>query len=171
MSFDALENWLNSDYWDTYGLYAGLKDHGARAEGLLTCVWAPSVESGEAMCSVPVPLLEAFNALHSNAVLTQPSAFSPQDPTDASLNSIPNVWGELDVIDRLICIEDSSDGRFSCTPGETCSLTSTANPSKRCFVNRSIYTKRDDQSATYKQVGLAYVPVKACPSTLRRHPA
>nr|CAD7401364.1 unnamed protein product [Timema poppensis] len=75
-------------------------DHVSPAEGLATCVRTSSLESGKAMDSVPAPHLESLNALAYNpngdTVLKPPSAFSPQDPTDASGNLIPDVWGELD---------------------------------------------------------------------------
>nr|CAD7464633.1 unnamed protein product [Timema tahoe] len=51
MSFDALENWINSDYWD---LDEGLRGHVATAESL----GAPILESGEAMGAEEVCALQ-----------------------------------------------------------------------------------------------------------------
>nr|CAD7399817.1 unnamed protein product [Timema poppensis] len=94
---------FNFKNWDPYGLDTVLREQVAPTRDLTVCVRAPPLESGEVMGLVPTHLLEEVGALYgTTVVLTPPSAFSPQDPTDASENSLPDVWGELDAIDRLI---------------------------------------------------------------------
>ncbi|CAG2065881.1 unnamed protein product, partial [Timema podura] len=74
----------SKDYWDSYNLYACLRDHMAPAEGLAACVRAPPLESGEAIGSVAVPLIEAVGALPGTDFFAPPVAgFIPQDHTDA----------------------------------------------------------------------------------------
>nr|CAD7576940.1 unnamed protein product [Timema californicum] len=81
------------DYWDPYGLDAGLRDHVAPTEGLSKCMRTLSLERAEVRGPVPSHLLEDIGALHgATIVLTLPSVFSPQNPTDASENLLPDVW-------------------------------------------------------------------------------
>nr|CAD7450492.1 unnamed protein product [Timema bartmani] len=65
------------------------------------------------MGPVPEQLLEEVGALPSAAVFTPPAGSSPQEHTAAGgniINSLPDVWGELDAIDHLILASTSNFG-------------------------------------------------------------